>query len=933
MTLFCLGLAAVLLALLLQRHGSRRAAPMILLAAYLAPAIFLAWTFFDAREQATRFRFTLLGLGFRGEAGKPLSVAVGGDREQHGVWVSALMDRRRGKPTQVGRLVFRPATSAQEGARVVVEAERVLAPGFLAVRMGRSSSFQPVEAVELRQGDDLLTADGHTWEVRFDTGLFGPPARFVERQGKTVDLPRDTSELPLGLVIPFGRALPVSEKTYPVAWLARQAGLKTAHSPAFFFRRDGLWLVAPAGSVTLRRAGKPLAVPAAAELAAGGALHVAGFPVWNEEGFKAGGIRDRRSFRLDTGAKSFTLSYDTPEMYVLTWKQLEDLEISPPGKQAGKADPLRVNLSMGSWQITDKSLYFEHASRKVAGEALAVLELPRELAGRSLDGEVTFSAATPSGYRTGSLGRPFWLGGESLAAVQLDLLSPSLLLGLLALVLAPLKAVAARGARLTNAQLLFGLVLESLVVLRLLLGFRVWAMPPFSEEAFRLALVSWTLVPWGFLVICLPAFGQRDTTAPVLWSDRLPALGGLVFSLTWCLQLGGLGLRPLVWALCHAALLAVPVLRGIAAPRRIIDALRRRRQTGLSDRRAVWLWVGAACVPGLIRFGFFLIGAREGVPLFGQRFALTLLHVPLATILQAAYLVWLWRRPLDRGRLTKADLLPAAAFLIGTWIAPALLVSDLGMALLNVPVFLFVLAAVGFALARRLEAEGGEGSRLAWAPVAMLGFYLLFAAFPIGARALVSLVPARAELANERNYLRLLDFAYPQQLRQIARRGSEELTVMSAVMQSYTSRPWRECRYFSSEVSPHIRATVLREHAPAVFIAAEWSVGGSIGLILILLTAASAGLSLAPWRSAEEWSGWAPDRPAEVWRVIACLSALTFAIPSLYMILANYRLTLFTGKNAYLLGLDSTADVLESLALAVLFALGSAISREEEGEG
>ena len=44
----------------------------------------------------------------------------------------------------------------------------------------------------------------------------------------------------------------------------------------------------------------------------------------------------------------------------------------------------------------------------------------------------------------------------------------------------------------------------------------------------------------------------------------------------------------------------------------------------------------------------------------------------------------------------------------------------------------------------------------------------------------------------------------------------------------------------------------------------------------------------------------------------------------LYMVLANYGLVLFTGKNVYLLGLDSVGDVLESLALLGLASVGLA---------
>jgi len=89
-------------------------------------------------------------------------------------------------------------------------------------------------------------------------------------------------------------------------------------------------------------------------------------------------------------------------------------------------------------------------------------------------------------------------------------------------------------------------------------------------------------------------------------------------------------------------------------------------------------------------------------------------------------------------------------------------------------------------------------------------------------------VPQETELAleSERNYLRLLAFAYPARLEQVARRSSEELAVMSAVMRRYTSGPFAGRGWFGSELSPHIRATALREHAPPVLL--ERMLGGGV---------------------------------------------------------------------------------------------------------
>ncbi len=339
-----------------------------------------------------------------------------------------------------------------------------------------------------------------------------------------------------------------------------------------------------------------------------------------------------------------------------------------------------------------------------------------------------------------------------------------------------------------------------------------------------------------------------------------------------------------------------------------------------------------AFLPALARLVLLFFGNRESLLVGSQRFALSLVHVPLALLIEAACLVWLWRRATEERTLRWSDLTPALAIVLGTWIVPALFANDLGLALLNVPVFLVALASVALAAGRRLAEEGAPGGErlAAAAPAALLALYLLFAAFPLGARLLIAVLPAQTEveLQSERNYLRLLAFAYPERLEQVARRSSEELTVMSAVMRSYTSGPFAGRGYFASELSPHIRATALREHAPAVFVAAEWGLAGVLGLLLVFGTAGIAGRAAAVWNADEEGLG--PTAAAGFWGTAAFLAGLTVAVPSVYMVLANYRLTLFTGKNAYLLGLDSTADVLEVFLLTLLFAFGVTVVRDEE---
>lgn len=931
MSLLVLGLAVAALAFAARRAGlapGRRASLAALLVAYGAPALFLAFVLVTARDDATRFRFALLGLGFRGAPGESFATSIGGDRARDGVWISALADENAGRSAALGSLVFRPPAAEAAGTLELAAAPEVSSgfSGLLGIRPD-GGPLRPLRAVELADGDRLTVA-GRVWEVELETGWLGPPAALVA-EGHRVDLPARVGRLPLAIGLRILRPLPAVMETYSLAWLEKAAaGEAPEASPGFLYWQPGglfghrLWL-APLAGVTVERGGAVLPEPAPALPA--GVVHVLSPPRWNGAGLAAGGMRDRRSFRPRAGRRSFTLAYETPEIHVLSRATLRELAIDPY-EDAGHA---RFNLAMGGWQVTDESLYFRHASRPVALEALATLELPRGvLDGSSREGEIV--AATPRGQRRGRFGEPLWLGGDHLAAVQIDVLRPPLALAALALLLAAAKAFAARAARLSLTHLLFAAPLEVLVAFRLLLGYRVWALPPFDQEALELALAAWALLPWSFLVASAPGGGERfDDGSRRRLLEVLPAVGGWLFAFAWCQALGGGGVRRWVWVACLAAAAGVWAARVFRVPERLGGLAARWAARAPGERRVLALWTAVAFLPALARLGLLVLGNRESVLVGNQRFALSLVHVPLALLLEAGYLVWLWRRTGERRALGALDLAPALAIVAGTWLVPGLIANDLGLALLNVPVFLLALASVALAASRRLADDRPLGTArwLHAVPVAALAAYLLFVAFPLGARALLAVVPAETEMAleSERNYLRLLDFAYPARLERVARRSSEDLAVMSAVMRRYTSGPLTGRGYFASELSPHIQATALREHAPAVFVAAEWGLAGVVGLLLVYGVWGLAGRAVAAWRTGEEAGG-----AAAYWGTASYLAAVTLAVPSVYMLLANYRLTLFTGKNVYLLGLDSTADVLEVFLLTMLFAFGASVVGEGE---
>jgi hypothetical protein len=99
-----------------------------------------------------------------------------------------------------------------------------------------------------------------------------------------------------------------------------------------------------------------------------------------------------------------------------------------------------------------------------------------------------------------------------------------------------------------------------------------------------------------------------------------------------------------------------------------------------------------------------------------------------------------------------------------------------------------------------------------------------------------------------------------------------------------------------------------------------WFIGG----------AALSGLGYLGWPLFRRGRARSPDAPAEpdapqdgtarppsltYSAILASLFLFTFACSGVYMILANYNLVSFTGKNVYFLGLDSASDLLEGLAL------------------
>lgn len=153
-----------------------------------------------------------------------------------------------------------------------------------------------------------------------------------------------------------------------------------------------------------------------------------------------------------------------------------------------------------------------------------------------------------------------------------------------------------------------------------------------------------------------------------------------------------------------------------------------------------------------------------------------------------------------------------------------------------------------------------------------------------------------------RNELLLLERGDPDALRLIGESRSEALAVMRETMRSYTRGNWWGQGFLEGRVSSQIRTTATREHVVTGLLASQWGAPGTLGLLALL---AAVVRPLAP--AVRRWSSRA--------QFVSATALLTFSTAGVYMVFANYGWALFTGKNVYLLGLDSLGDTLEALAL------------------
>lgn len=368
-----------------------------------------------------------------------------------------------------------------------------------------------------------------------------------------------------------------------------------------------------------------------------------------------------------------------------------------------------------------------------------------------------------------------------------------------------------------------------------------------------------------------------------------------------------------------------------------VPLLTARLRNWLAEARSGWTYPSLISLAlGLLalRLGLGLAGFKEALPVPGARLALSMFFVPAHLVLFALALCRLEADRRSESGSPLASQWRFLSFIYGIFFPSQLVagvfVSDLGTFLYFLPPTL-VLAAQGLSIAlaeasslwQKCSAERESrfmalgGALLFLLPAAGLGAVV---ANPLEA---VSVFPeVRAALATpdkvitESNVLRLMQFIDEDSLAAMGTDEAERISQDHALMRSYAQRGMMGEGYLGVTVVQAKRETALNDNVFAVYGLAQLGVVGALALVV-----AYGALMLG---------GCAVEAGCLFGRHLSLLAALALGLTSLYMMGANTGLLPFTGRNMYLLGLNSLGDVAETAVLVLLIIAGLSLQESPE---
>ena len=484
---------------------------------------------------------------------------------------------------------------------------------------------------------------------------------------------------------------------------------------------------------------------------------------------------------------------------------------------------------------------------------------------------------------------------------------------------------------------------------RLLFAYRAAERPPtFGVDLLTEARVSLWLVMALVLALrtlgwLIAVAGNRAISASMLsW----PGAGLLTTSLAILLaQPGPTVLLPIVLL---SALVAAIALAGRAS---VATRLARLREQG-----AEWRWWYPALVGALV-LGLRVVSRWAGMPetlrIGDLRLLLTVIQIPLSVVVVALSLHLVQELELSDGLSLFGALRGVVAvklFLGCAFVAVAVVAKDSGLFVAQALPYEIGLLALLPPLLRRAGV-----ANLRVRDVFIRGLAALLIVLPaLGVLwmnrrpddliRLVSWVrtapllrpgqqgiPGPAVVADaaggqgfaDSRLLRLYMLSNPGGLTEAGLVASERMATHFSTLEDYgRTGGWWGRGYLATELPRYLGDTHLSDLVPMAFLLPEQGKLGLAGLALLYVVPV---LAFALFASARRGARGASSALGGQGIWLTAVALLAVAAPSLFMILGNLNLALFTGKNCALLGVNSLSDAVESGALLGLAALGLAL--------
>jgi hypothetical protein len=425
------------------------------------------------------------------------------------------------------------------------------------------------------------------------------------------------------------------------------------------------------------------------------------------------------------------------------------------------------------------------------------------------------------------------------------------------------------------------------LVSRFLFAFRAAGLYPFSSEAVQLSFLAFLLVP--YILFCA-LLGIRQNLEPgqalnfCVYSVMVPAVAALF-------------IRDSLWL----SLIVVSI--SLAAMAFRFHSRGRFRSGWFDSGQFQRLPVDALLI---LFFAFALVlqwlGTGEAVRIAGVRVPLALIYQPLFLV-GTAYYLWRLKENLLQEKSSTvlrnswSLLMKLFVFLLSSFLL-SFLMADFGFFLLYCLPVLFILLGLAVLYLAQYELKWKAAGVVMILPLTV--FVLVFSSFHTLDRILPSTYSRWLPLQ------RVLLAVDPSALEDSGYLNAERQVGHQRIFLAYAHSGFRGGGYMNRTITSAVSATALNDNVSSVFLLNDFGALGFGAVLIVLLS------WLWLWRKA------AGTGKLSYLHFLSLSSLITLVYVDLYMILGNCGIVLFTGKNVFFWGLNSTSDIFQSTVLISL---------------